>query len=343
MVYSQESSVSPLTRKEILAKIAEMRSQEGKQSLAGLNFHGVSLADEDLSDLDFSGADLSEADLSRANLAGTRFFKTNLHKASLFQAKLPRADLTGVNLTNANMEEANCSETSLGMANLNNARLFSINLEGSTLSKATINNLDLRCANLKNARLREATITGSDLTGANLQGADLSLCDVDGSIFNNADLRNTRLRMVKNFESAKWIGTDIRDINFAGAYRLRRFIIDQNYLKEFRDRNKLNKFLYYLWWLTSDCGRNLLRWCLFIVALVLIFSWLYAFVEIGGSNSWVSRLYYSVVTLTTLGYGDIVPLSPAARLLAMIEVTAGYVMLGGLLSIFNNKIARRGE
>jgi voltage-gated potassium channel Kch len=54
-------------------------------------------------------------------------------------------------------------------------------------------------------------------------------------------------------------------------------------------------------------------------------------------------LYYSVVTLTTLGYGDVVPASPTAQVLAMCEVVLGYVMLGGLLSIFSNKMSRRAD
>jgi voltage-gated potassium channel Kch len=54
-------------------------------------------------------------------------------------------------------------------------------------------------------------------------------------------------------------------------------------------------------------------------------------------------IYFSVVTLTTLGYGDIVPSSTAAQVLCMVEVFMGYVMLGGLLSIFSNKMARRAE
>ncbi len=341
----QKPASPPLTREQALAKIEEMRSKGEHAPVAGLSFQGVSLTGQDLSSLDFSGTDLSEADLTGADLSGARFFKTNLRNASLFQAKLRRADFTGADLTNANLEEADCREAGFGMADLHDARLFNVNLTASTLSKARLTNADLRCAVMKNARLRETALTGADLTGADLRGGDLSRCDVSGSIFNDADLRNARLRLVKNFEKAKWIGADIRDINFAGAYRLRRFVVDQNYLKEFKDRNRFFKTLYFLWWVTSDCGRSILRWCAMIGALVLLFAWLYSFVNLGltGNDPWGSRLYFSIVTLTTLGYGDIVPLSPTARFIAMLEVMTGYIMLGGLLSIFNNKIARRGD
>lgn len=53
--------------------------------------------------------------------------------------------------------------------------------------------------------------------------------------------------------------------------------------------------------------------------------------------------YFSWVTLTTLGYGDVLPASTAAQVVVMLEVFAGYMSLGGLLSIFSNKMARRGS
>ena len=38
-------------------------------------------------------------------------------------------------------------------------------------------------------------------------------------------------------------------------------------------------------------------------------------------------MYYSFVTLTTLGYGDIYPVRDGARILAMLEATLGQLYL----------------
>ena len=43
-------------------------------------------------------------------------------------------------------------------------------------------------------------------------------------------------------------------------------------------------------------------------------------------------LYFSIVTLTTLGYGDIVPLSPGARALATVEALLGQLYLTVLVA-----------
>ena len=54
-----------------------------------------------------------------------------------------------------------------------------------------------------------------------------------------------------------------------------------------------------------------------------------------------TMIYYSVVTFTTLGFGDIVPKTPEAAWWVMAEVVLGYIMLGGLISIFATKLSRR--
>ena len=43
-------------------------------------------------------------------------------------------------------------------------------------------------------------------------------------------------------------------------------------------------------------------------------------------------IYYSFITLTTLGYGDIVPISPAARALASVEALTGQLYLAVLVA-----------
>lgn len=49
-------------------------------------------------------------------------------------------------------------------------------------------------------------------------------------------------------------------------------------------------------------------------------------VRFGGPSSFVA-IYYSMVTMTTLGYGDIIPLSPVARSLAYLQAVVGQLYL----------------
>jgi voltage-gated potassium channel len=43
--------------------------------------------------------------------------------------------------------------------------------------------------------------------------------------------------------------------------------------------------------------------------------------------SFSEAMYFSVITLATVGYGDITPAAPLVRALAMLEVVAGLLLL----------------
>lgn len=323
---------------------------------AGNSGGSLDLMQADLSGLDLRGLNLSGANLSMANLAGTdlqganlsgaKLFKANLTGANLSNANLNGAELTAANLSDANLEDTQVMKAGLGMAVLHRAKLFQTNLQQSTLTKADLTGADMRCACLSQARMREAILHKTDLTSANLRSADISRCLLFKTAFTDSDMRDVNLYGMKGFESADWVGADMRGINFSGAYLLRRFAMDQNYIKEFRESSRLSSYVYYLWWLSSDCGRSITRWLVMIGVFVLIFSGIYQFVEIDHGRhemNWFQPIYFSLVTMTTLGYGDVVPVSTPAQMITMLQVVMGYVMLGGLLSIFSNKLARRAE
>lgn len=50
-------------------------------------------------------------------------------------------------------------------------------------------------------------------------------------------------------------------------------------------------------------------------------------VTLTGRTDWSRILYFSMATLTTLGYGDVVPVRPAARMLATLEAAAGVLYI----------------
>jgi voltage-gated potassium channel Kch len=52
----------------------------------------------------------------------------------------------------------------------------------------------------------------------------------------------------------------------------------------------------------------------------------------GGEATYSQMLYYSVVTLTTLGYGDIFPVAPSTRVLASLEALLGQLYLTVLIA-----------
>jgi uncharacterized protein YjbI with pentapeptide repeats len=270
---SEITSAAPSTKEdEIIARYREAQTSGTPlpielQKLAGMNFLG-----RDLSGLDLSGCDFTKAELSRCNLKGTIATHAKFDGATLFQACLDGGEFMASSFRDANLSEASIQTAGLGETKLEGANLVLTNLDGSTLTKASLKGARVHMASLQDARLVEASLNGTEFNQANLSGADLRDCDVSHADFGKADLRGIQLRGLKNYGSANWIGADIRDIDFTGAYLIRRHIVDENYLDEFQNQGKLSRWIYWLWWATSDCGRSLLRWGILNVSIIICFG-----------------------------------------------------------------------
>ena len=133
---------------------------------------------------------------------------------------------------------------------------------------------------------------------------------------------------------------------------LKRYIDDEEWIRSWRERSWARKAASILWELTSHCGRSIGLWGGWSAIFAVSFAFIYwgfgsnhITFDVGRLNGiqpgFLGYVYYSVVTFTTLGFGDIVPLTNWARLAVGAEVVLGYIMLGGLISIFANKLARR--
>jgi uncharacterized protein YjbI with pentapeptide repeats len=310
-----------------------------------LDLRGINLCGEDLSGLDLSGYDLSGAELSGCKLGEANLSQARLCNASLYKAQLKGCEFLQADLSGANVNECAAEGAGFATADLTRASLIGADLRNTTFSHAKLNRADLRAVRLNGASIRNADLGGANFTRSVLDGADLKESSVAGATFELASLRDARLLGLVGFAEANWVGADIRGVDLRGAYLIRRHIMDENYLFEFRTRGKFRNAVYYVWWATSDCGRSLGRWGLLVASVALAYALLYTLVDIdyGHHRTAFSPVYFSVVTLTTLGYGDAVPASLMAQILVMSEAILGYVGLGGMLSILANKMARRAE
>ena len=319
--------------------LERLRAEGGRADepfdLRGIQLHGIDLRGVDLSGSDLSGADLSGADLSKA-----RLFRARLAHAVLFEATLEDTELAAAELVDVDLRHAKAARAGFGNACLDRAQLLGARLDDATLADASLQGADLRACEMTGVRACGADLSGADLSRAVLRNADLRGARVDGAHFEDAQLAEARMERITGFRTAHWIGTRIQHADFTGAYLCRRHIEDENYLFEFKAAWPT---LHRVWWMTSDCGRSVLRWGLWIGLFAVLFALAYSVLPIdyGDYETALSPLYFSVVTFTTLGYGDALPSSPLAQLVTMVQVSLGYVMLGGLLSIFSDKMARR--
>ena len=297
----------------------------------------VDLEGADLSGVDFSGLDLALADLRGARLAGA-----DLSGASLARVRADGVDLTGAKLAGADLTDAQLEGACLGGADLSNVRLRGASLDGVILSGATLAGADLTAASLDGARLVGATLDGATFDGARLVGADLSDSTVDGASFARVDLSGATLSSIRGYRAARWSRTRVEGADPHGALLLIAHIGEENFFEEFRAQSRRHELVYRIWSFTSDCGRSVGRLvaCCAVLAAVFAFIYTQVGIDFGPNETWLSPVYLSLVTLTTLGYGDAVPTSVAGQVAVMTEVILGYVMLGGILTLIFHGLSK---
>jgi hypothetical protein len=66
---------------------------------------------------------------------------------------------------------------------------------------------------------------------------------------------------------------------------------------------------------------------MFLLSLLEALFWAYAYLQVGAIGDFEAALYFSLVTFTTLGYGDIT-FGPDWRMLAAFDAANGIIMFG---------------
>lgn len=113
----------------------------------------------------------------------------------------------------------------------------------------------------------------------------------------------------------------------------------------FADRQFLRWLEFALFKVTSDYGRSFVRWGFVGMAFAFGFATIYFFMgaehffhENHTQHQLIDYLYFSVVTFTTLGYGDIVPATAISKVVVTVEVLSGYIMLGLFISLIQRRL-----
>jgi hypothetical protein len=306
----------------------------------------VSLAEADLSETNIAGADLSLVDAAGIDLYGT--------------------DLSGSNLKMSNFEGADLSGALLRSVGgykicLKGAHLTEADLEGADLSEADLRDADLRGANLRGVNLQGAILAGARLEKADLSGASLIEADVSGVNFSFANFENANLtamhyggyRKMRNL----YFGVRGLDSSYGNALFVRD-AKDQDYLDTLEvminrlpeGRLKQAESKLFRAWALIDYGRSLFKVTFYAFLIASIYATFYTLDMVLGwglmdysnsAQSWFTPFYYSIVTYTTLGFGDVTANTWLGEIVIISEVIIGYFTLGLLLSILANTIARR--
>lgn len=204
----------------------------------------------------------------------------------------------------------------------------------------------------------------------NMINCYLETRDIEAFSPNMIDFYIKEIDGIRDLELSKFDKYDI----LITAYQELEGTFDKAYMKEqannmYYEKTKLYSKYYWqiaksnekgkVWYRTKAFFSRFFHWycgygerpprALFIsILFIFIYSWIYSYFNLihyaspsmEKSIGWLQSFYFSVVTFTTLGFGDIVPKHGIGQALVAIEVMMGYLLLGTLVAILIRKITR---
>ena len=323
--------------------------------------HGVATWNAWRQETGTSEVSLTDADLSETQLAGINLSGIDARGADLYRTDLSNSNIKMINLTGADLSHANLKSAGGYKACLKNAALTEANMEGADFSECDFTGADLRGANLRGANLRGAKLGDARLDHANLSNSTLIEADITGSSLSFANVEDANLTTMQYGGHKKmrglYYGVRGLDSSYGNALFVRD-AKDQDYLDTMEimiDRlpdgklKHLEARLFRLWGLI-DYGRSLAKVTFYAFLIASLYALLYTLdMSLGwglmdysnSAQSWFTPFYYSIVTYTTLGFGDVTANNWIGEIVIISEVIVGYFTLGLILSILANNIARR--
>ncbi len=335
-----ESEIGKILRKKIINYI---KGEQHKTSLKIQTNFKSKIFDTLISNLDFNNLFIE----FNSNKIWIKDFNT-LFKSNSF--RVGSLDLRGIDLSEIK---------------LNLCQIKGVDFSYSNFSDSIIQQTFLEKVNLSHCNLSNSHFSGVRLS----QNTNINNCDFSGSYVDfstDKDFFNINYNKISYFNLVKhYFYNNVKsrpftefalfkdDINKCQDIETKLYIIWlQNTLKKIKNKDNQSKLtnlgLFFEIALTKYWSSyKVLFFCSLIINL--IFSFIYFFLK---DNFYISNdlinvdnyfiyLYYSVITFTTLGYGDIIPNSTLLRGIVIFEVIVGYIILGILVFLLSNKISNK--
>lgn len=367
-----ESDLRNATLSNAILDLAELTDADARYvDLSNASLSAAILPNAYLLDADLYEADLYRAELTDASLRGAELTDAYLFKADLTDADLYRTDLSRAILERATLKRSDLKKADLGGAELEEADLRKADLEDSVLEDA-----DLRGADFTDALLYQADLTNARINAATDFGRDGS---VEETIYERQpDLDGWFTETTEsNYLAGAWVHRRLERLHEENALSedAREFHVRKqeaelsHYWQGFRDSpigsaklQNLGRSVVLLSnrYLTRH-GESLQRILAISAGVVLMSTLLYPVPWGGGITSGVDQLtfqwslerglsgnipvllrslYFSVITFSTIGYGDHYPDGPLSRLLVGFESLSGAILIALFIFVLGRRTAR---
>lgn len=332
--------------------------------------------DADLRYAEFSGADLPGAEFSDATLVRVQFSDADLEGAAFSDAtfhetELSNADLREADFSNSDLREAEFPDADLRRAEFIDADAIGANFQHANLQDTLLIRTDCREATFTSALLYQTVFADTRINSQTTFFAPEttfydSITSRPACVYEENRLTADQLPAnVDPLEAAKWVYRRLETLHEANAFSeaARGFHISKEEAERAlsRGRDEVGQYLVrtFMWYSTKhgESVKRLLGWwggvIILIGGLLPIVGGIkdsagtrYAITslsELGTVTGWsevLLNLYFSVITFSTIGYGDLSPAGPGTRILVAFESVAGALLMALLIFVLGRRVAR---
>ena len=227
-------------------------------------------------------------------------------------------------------------------------REISIDFRGAILRFAYFKGADFKFAHFDWADYKEAHFDGADCKEAHFDGANC--CGAFFGAIEQMDDNKIIKKEPCNLSDVSWnnkskfIGVDTSCVDWSKNPLMKRYIEQQQFVHAIKQKTPKG-----LTWVISllDYLSSLWNWIGWAFITIMAFAMFYAGLDhlydaktIIEYSVW-KYIYFSVITFSTLGFGDITATNALSMILVIAEVCLGYVFLGGLITFLANWLGRR--
>ena len=291
-------------------------------------------------------ADLRSRWTPEATAAAVAFLEsrpTNFDLPTMEHVGVTYLDLRGLRVEQTQVDKAFLRNVNLRWAVFRDVGFKNARFVGCNFSQAT----------LAECYLRRAQFEKCDLVNAHFDSCDFSQAliaesRIDFASFKNCEIRLENIKfppdaapraMVRVCRSLKLNAMSMG--NFADAGELTYLEKKFERLGHFRDgkwARWLGSALQNLLW---GYGERPFRLAFFMAFNIVAFGSVLHWVDPLPDKTWWEHIYFSGITYLTVGYGDLAPHSPVARLLSVICAATGIGTFGMLIASVTKKIMYR--
>lgn len=332
----------------------------GPNNFESTNFFGAHFNDVKKLPHDSCGQDVVFNDCT--------LIQTNFRKAKLQGAVFHSKVMQRVDFSQAFLKKTNFKKCHIEHGIFDKAKVMGACFDQARLISTTFKSSDLSFTSFRNAVL----------TSANLKFADFYCSNFDNTWLDHVrysflsrytGISIPKIRGGQLFRQFALDQAYIEELRGISGYK--RFWGRMVAIPSFKELCSFRLWFRYMpWFLSSICGRSFLVFLFWVLIITLGFAFIYdqilpIDVSIGFTNvdpnKWkiqipgialfsqyldfrfCQMLYFSIVTFTTLGFGDITPKTNEAAFWVCTEVIIGFLMLGILLSLFSMKFFRKNS